>query len=115
MRRVIMSKKKKKFSYYILISIISSIVFILIGLFAGNSVLLPIIHFLFLNAILSGSIFKTVYIQNFEERKKRMFFIFYLILAIGYVVYNYNQPYIPESTYITMILVNILQLFDYFN
>lgn len=37
---------ERKFSYYILISIISSIIFILIGLFNDVSVLLPLIHVL---------------------------------------------------------------------
>lgn len=107
--------KKKMFLRYLLISIISSLVLTVIGIFSTFSIPLIILHLFFLNALLSGSIYDAVYIQSYNQRKRQLSFALYLIFAIAYIIYFYNQSAISQGTYITMLLVNIVQLVKYFN
>lgn len=96
-------------------SITSILVLTVIGIFSTFSIPLMIVHLFFLNALLSGSIYDAVYIQLYNQRKRLLSFSLYLIFAMAYIIYFYNQSAISQGTYITMLLVNIVQLFKYFN
>ncbi len=106
----------RKFSYYVLFSTIASILLIIIGLFNLTSgLLLAVTHLVFLNVLVAGSIFETLYVHRKDQKRRRISLLLIAIFMIVYFIYRYYFWDITADTYVLMLLINIGQLFKYFN